>query len=89
MVKTTTKPHENISSGDLRRLADAAGIGRMSRNARKALIDVMSKQIMEAILKDAIIYMENEKRKTIGTAHIRAAFGRHGRHLAGEIDVEA
>jgi histone H3/H4 len=80
-AKRSTNAHDNVSSGDLRRLAHAAGVHRMTRNARHELIDVLADHVLDAILKDAVTYMEHDKRKTISGEHIKQAFKRHGRHL--------
>jgi histone H4 len=71
-----------ITKSDIRRLARRGGIKRMNGavydDARSAL-----KEFLTTTIRDATIYMEFAKRKTVTTADVCYALKRNGRTLYG------
>lgn len=74
---------QGVTKPALRRLARRAGIKRISGLLYEELRDVLRKQIMEPMIRDAVTYMEHARRKTVTAQDVVYATKRQGSPLYG------
>lgn len=82
------KAEDGITKSAIRKLARRAGIKRISGKLYDVAREVMVKDYLVNILKDAIKYTEYARRKTLTTGDILHALKRNGKTLYGFGTVE-
>lgn len=71
-----------VSKPSLRRLARAAGLRTITEGeCQQARTDV--RKFLQTVIRDSVIHMEHDRRKTITTADVLHASERHGRSYLG------
>lgn len=78
--KLGAKGTANITKGDLRRLARRGGVVRMGKDCDEVVLDSL-KSFLEKIIKDAIVYTEHGRRKTVSQMDIMYSLKKNGRQL--------
>lgn len=69
-----------ISIGDLRRVARRGGVKRIEKKSADEFRGIL-KHYLEKTMHDAVLYAQNEKRKTITVDDIKHALERRGQKL--------
>ncbi|KRX05335.1 Histone-fold [Pseudocohnilembus persalinus] len=75
---------QNITKGDIRRLARRGGIKRLSSDVYGEVQDVIQ-GFLERIIRDTLTFTEHARRKTVLAMDVVQALKRSGRHFLGYI----
>jgi histone H4 len=71
---------DDITRNDIIRIANRGGVKRVSGLTYEEVRGV-TRNFLEKVLRDAVLFMEHSKRKTISSEDIKHALERNGRKL--------
>ena len=81
-MKTRTELINNITKGDIRRIARRGGVRRLSTGIYPCARDILLSWVQD-VVKDSMVFMEHAKRTTVFASDVIYALKRKGQNMYG------